>query len=218
MDVNAIVASLSGTRLPRATLYLNEETVNSYFAQVVTAVSEIVRSESFQPEVSANLLGIFGSKFTAGQEQTISTSLSPLLKAMLIDYEARSSGRMIDLSTAAPQPGAMLSHLGYAHIVDITHEVSASNTGWPAEVAQAVQRERTRQEERLRARDPARRTIVWTSPVPDYMAAIGSDKWVNDGFMASYAMMPPFGLLGRYERQLGDVTLIAPFWIWHDGW
>lgn len=217
MDVNAIVKALSRSGEPRATLYLNGITVSTYFAQAITAISEVVRSEKLAPEVSANL-GLLGAKL--GGDKGWGTTVAfddPLLKAMLIEYEARVSGTLVDLRENEAGAGAMLWHIGDTQVSDIDEDV-LTVTGLPDSIAGDIQKERARQQKRLQARDPARRTIVWIATTPRYMAAICSDEWVNPGFMASYASVPPIGILGRFERQLGQVTLIAPFWIWHEGW
>ncbi|HKE27950.1 MAG TPA: hypothetical protein VKB88_36595 [Bryobacteraceae bacterium] len=217
MDVNGIVKALSRTGQARATFYLNRDTVSMYFTQAITAISAVVRSEKLAPEVSANL-GLISAKLGGDKGWGATVALDdPLVKAMLIEHEARVSGTLVDLQENEPAGGTMLWYVGAPRVFDVIEEVS-KDSGLPDTIACEIQKERERQQTRLQARDPARRTIVWTATSPRYMAAICSDEWVHPGLLTSYATEPPIGLLGRLERQLGQVTLIAPFWIWHEGW
>jgi len=53
MDTQELVAALSETRKPRASLYLNEERIGDLFSQQVGAIRDIVRSEKFDAKISA---------------------------------------------------------------------------------------------------------------------------------------------------------------------
>ena len=131
MDLNAIVKALSSSGAPRATLYLNGETVSTYFAQAVTTISAVVRSEKLAPELSASL-GLLSAKL--GGDKGWGTTVAfddPLLKAMLIEYQARVSGTLVDLRKNEARAGAMVWHVGdNTHVFDIDEDV-ASVTGLP---------------------------------------------------------------------------------------
>jgi hypothetical protein len=217
INAHEIVTALSQTRTPRATLYLNERVIGDYFAQRVSAIQELSTSEKLQPEVSANL-AVLGFKLGGGRETSASVALDPVLKAILVEYEAALSAQLVDLGVNEGRPGFMLRHIGASHIVDIDEAVAPANSGFAEPLAVEVERERLRQQKRLQARDPGRKTIVWVAETPvGPIASIASDEWVKSTMLISYSH-PPFGILGRFENRIGEVVFVAPFWIWHEGW
>jgi hypothetical protein len=216
IDADEIVKALSQTREPRATLYLNERVVGEYFTQRVSAIQNLIAGENIQPELSASL-GVLGFKLGAGRETSASFGLDTVLKAILIEFEATQSKRLSDIGRVEPTRGFMLRHVGASCIVDIDEVVAAANSELSESIAAEVEQERLRQQKRLQAREPGRKTIVWTTGTPTPMASIASDEWVSAGLMSSYSH-PPFGILGRFENRIGGVIYIAPFWIWHEGW
>ena len=215
MDSQDIISALSETRKPRATLYLNADTINAYFSQVVSAVQEVVRDNKLSPEVSAGLLGL-GFKLAGEKGEASTYPLDPLLKAILIEYQAKMARTLVSLESEEPRPGTTMRYAGPSWIADIDEEVAPPRL--PEPIARKLQEQRARQEKRLQARDAARRTIVWYRDSAPFVASIASDEWVNEGLLTSYIDSPPFGILGRYERDCGDLVLIAPFWIWCEGW
>ena len=182
----------------------------------MSAIQNLIAGKNIQPELSASL-GLLGFKLGAGRETSASFALDTVLKAILIEFEATQSNRLSDIASVEPTRGFMLRHVGASRVVDIDEVVAAANTGLLESIAAQVEHERLRQQKRLQARDPGRKTIVWTTETPTPMAAIASDEWVSAGSMGSYAH-PPLGLLGRFENRIDGVTYIAPFWIWHEDW
>ena len=55
MDVQEIIKTLSTTREPRATLYLNNRSIERFFSQHVSAIKEYVTSEALSGKLSAGL-------------------------------------------------------------------------------------------------------------------------------------------------------------------
>lgn len=217
MDAHDIVKALSETRQPRATLYLNERVIDEYFSQRLGAIQNLVAAEKLQPEISASL-GLLGVKLGGERATTATLALNTVLKAILVEYDATLGKQLVDLNTTEPRQGIMLRHVGTARIFDIDEEVAADNSGFPGPTATQVEQERQRQQKRLQVREPGRLTIVWATATPRPMASIASDQWVSAGTLASYHLHPPYGILGRFESRIGDVSFIAPFWIWHEGW
>jgi len=150
--------------------------------------------------------------------QTVSGTLDAVLKGILLECNARLSGELRDLQRARPAPGHLLFFVGPGALVEEGVSVAEAEIGLPAAAADAIETERLRQQRRIQKKDPKAATVVWLANAPLALASIASDKWLNDGNMASYGRSPPFGILGRFESNLNGVTLIAPLWIWHEGW
>jgi hypothetical protein len=218
MNSREIVAELSSTHQPRATLYLNGERVDALFSQELGAVREIVLSEKLGAKISASLLKLLDLELGGDKEQTVSGTLDSILKAILLERAARESNRLRDLRIDDPRAGQMLFYCGDGRIIDVDESLGQSLATLPAESLAALDTERIRQQKRLQRRDPELGTIVWLATEPQPLASIASEKWVDAGLLSSYGGNPPFGILGRFERELSGIALLSPLWIWRDGW
>lgn len=218
MDDQELVKSLSPTGKPRATLYLAQEKVEQLYVQSVALVTEFVRSAKQGGRLSASLLKIIGAEVS--EEETLSAKihLGPLLQAILIENAGAHANALLDLSLRDAEAGTLLKYVGDARIavMDMPVLPSKSVTERDCEV---ITRERETQEKVLRFRDDKVGTIVLTaSPRGAVLASIASTESTNLNFLASYSRNPPFGILGRMENRIEDVTFISPLWVWREGW
>ena len=69
MDVQDIIKALSTTREPRATIYLNEQSIARFFLQGVSVIKEYVNSEELSGKLSAGLLSFL--KTEVGGQRSI---------------------------------------------------------------------------------------------------------------------------------------------------
>ncbi len=216
MNEHEIVKALSQTGKSRAKLYLNVDRIDEIYTQQVSAISELARGSSVDVGASASLASLFGAEMSSARELEASITLTPVLKAILIEYQSRKAKQLVDVSNARAMPGALLIHTGASQIIDWYDDVSSDTADLPVETAKIIQGERTKQQRILSHRDNSIKTIVWlaTSEYAVY-ASVASSRWIDEGALASYGRSP-LGFLGHYESQKGTVTFLSPLWIWHD--
>ena len=198
MTEGEIVELLSTTRRPRATIYLNQRRVDDYYSQRLGPFVELVRSGKLGGNAGADLLGflkfgVFGENSMAG-----SGPLTPVIKAMVIESEAKSSGQLADLSLVRPDRELLVTYVGAGQIYDNPDKIAPDQSGGvSAEAAQVVQDERERQEKGLRGP-----TIVWVGSVYSRtFASVCHDTPENvvRSFLVSY-QYPPLGII-RIPRE-----------------
>ncbi len=215
MEIHEIIKALSETGKLRATIYLNEKHIKAVYHQYIGAIAEVAKSAKLDAEVSANLMTLLGVALTGGQELSESIAITPDLEVMLIEYQAKHSGQLMNLTSREPQPGGLLTYIGDGQVARPGLAIAKEVPLLHAAIAQIIQSERAEQEKSLKA--GGFETIVWLSSAKGHpLASIGSSEWVDWGYLASYHKQPPFGILGRYEKKVKQVVFIEPLWIWHE--
>ena len=218
MNENEIVKSLSETRNPRTTIYLNQERIDDFYSQTVGAITELARKGKIGSKISAGILGILGSEVNADKELAGNMKMTPVLKAILIETQARDSGQLIDLAADQARPMTLLRYIGESQIVYMWDEVNPGNARIAENDARTLQIERTRQERFLRFTNDKVGTIVWVASVNG--RTVGSIAVSDRINMNELGSAPPsrgrFGIIGAYENEIDGVVLISPFWIWQD--
>ncbi len=219
MDINKVVGSLSDTSEPRATIYLNEKSVNSYYNQRVGAIETLVNTEKIGHNLSAGVFNFLKAEVAKGHEIAGTVSLTPELKAILIEFEEKNSKQLVNIRVEEPNKGKLLRYVGDCQFVLWDNiEVPQVNTP-PTSVSRVIQKERKKQESFLKFENEKFETFVCVAKLKNYcIAAIASTKWCDLPNLASYGGVPPIGVLGRYESKQDNIFFIAPFWIWHEGW
>jgi hypothetical protein len=210
MEINEIAKSHSDTENPRVTIYLNEDSISSYYHQRVGAI-ETSKSETVVGNVSAYI-------FEAAKEFTREEKvcLTHELKAVLIENIEKKSKQLVDIKSEIPNNEKLLKYIGDSYFLFKDVDVSQENK-LPENVSKIIQDERKSQESFIKLEDEKLGTIVWVAKVKNYyIAAIASTKWINFGNFGSYGGHPPFGVLGRYEAKKDNVFFVAPYWIWHE--
>ena len=140
--------------------------------------------------------------------------ISPLIKAILIEYASSQNNQLVDLTSDPARKGALHRYVGDSRICKFDQQVSPETTTLPETIALIVQRERDEQQRGLHEE-----TIVWTSSIKGrFLASIARSKFADRGGVVSHFKQPPFGILARYESEIGGVTFLSPIWIWRDGW
>ena len=218
MNENEIVKSLSETRNPRTTIYLNQERIDEFYSQTVGAITELIKKGKIGSKVSASLWGILGSELNADKELTGNITITPVLKAILVETQAKDSGQLIDIIADQARPMALLRHIGESQIVYMWDEVNPENAGISNDDARTLQIERTRQEKFLRFANDKVGTIVWVASAAGHtVGSIASSNHIN---MNELGSAPPsrgrFGIIGAYESEINGVVFISPFWIWQE--
>ncbi len=210
-----MVEKLSTSKRPRATIYLNEKRVDEYYSQRLGPITQLAKTGKFGGHLGANLLGILNSELESGREMAGSGAITPILKAILIESEARDSDQLSNLSLGSTRDRILTTYLGPGRIFDTEDEVCADEAiGVPADAAQVIQNERARQQKVLRG--PTLVWMAWAAEGPVASVCHDSQNNINRSYLASYPFSP-FGILGFFERELSNVQFITPFWIWHDG-
>ncbi|MGA1841616.1 MAG: hypothetical protein ACMUIU_13420 [bacterium] len=215
MDETGIVKEISKTKKARAPLYLNNEKIGFFFSQKLGDLSNLVASKKLGSEISASLLKIIGSKVDSesGLEATI--QLSPVIKAILLEAQAREAKELLDLAKHAPRQNSWLVYIGPGRFVIWNQKISHENSGLDEATAKVIQKEREDQEKMLRFWNDKIRTVVWLANAKGRtIASIASTDWINGNLFASYVGAPIQGILGRYEKKIEDIVFVSPFWIW----
>lgn len=206
-----IVQMLSASRRPRATIYLNQKRVDEYYSQRLGPITDLSRSGKLSGDVGMSVFNILKADISSERGLSGGGSLTPVLKAMLIETEAKVNDQLADLAVDHA-PGALVATFsGDGRIFDTEDPVSGDLL-LSAQMAEVIQNERMRQQKVLRGS-----TIVWVGlPGGAPLASICHDgDNVYRSFLASYPNAP-FGILGYRERELHTVLFIAPLWIWHE--
>lgn len=217
MNEYDIIKALSETKEPRATLYLNEKRVDELYQLKAGAISEIVRNSNIEAKLSAKLLDLFGGDFATSRGITGNINVTPILKAILLEYEAKQSGQLTDVSYAEPQKQGLIVYIGQGLLLFEDQAVSKETIPWRDTLLNTIQVERIRQEKILQRSDPDLKTLMWVGRgKSQHLASVISSRWFQYENAASY-MFPPYGILGRIEREIENILFISPLWIWHDG-
>jgi len=219
MDVQEIIKALSKTREPRATIYLNNQSIERFFTQRVSAIREFVKSEQLSGRLSAGVFSFLKSE-VGGQNSTgQKVELDSLLQAILIEEVEKEAGHLLDLKAEEPQAGSLIYYLGDIHIADEAEDIGKDvEEGMPPSFVKIIQQEASRQDKVIKKENSQLEVVTtYGSLERRAFAAIVSSKWIDYGSLASYGF-PPIGMIGRLERVRSGVAFIAPFWIWHDGW
>jgi hypothetical protein len=214
MNENDIIKSLSITKQPRAEIYFDKNKVTQLYEQSVGGITELATGRKLASKISGGIPLVVAGDIEGGREESAKMMISPLIKAILIEYESSQNNELVDLTSDPARKGALHRYVGDGRICKFDQQVSPETTTLPETIALIVQREREGQQ-----RDLHEETIVWTSCVKGrFLASIARSKWVDVGGVTSHYKQPPFGILARYESEIGGVTFLAPIWIWKDGW
>jgi hypothetical protein len=218
MDDYEIVKSLSPTGTARATLYLSPSKVDELFLQTVGAITEFARSSQTSGKVGlGGVFGLFGGEISKEKVLEAKTSLSPLLKAMLIDKVGRDNGQVVDLALQPAIEGKLLSYVGPGHLILMNSLLTSEETGLELNTCLVIEDNRKKQESVLRFANDNHRTIVLSfASHGKNFASIASTEHVEFGMLASYASGPIYGILCRFESKIKEVTFLSPLWIWVD--
>jgi hypothetical protein len=231
VDADQLIRALSpGADMPRLTLYLNADRINEVFEQRVAAVKELVLTKGIGGELSGGYLGFLGGKLSKRKDVGAKIELTPILKALLLEFEEGENGRLVDLTSSEATRDAFVHFVGGGRIFPPWEVVSPDpEVGLESKLARAIQEEREQYERWIRrAWDHAERpetddldsptmlnrTLVWIGSGRQLLAAIASDEWMVDSTLARFAKTPPFGVLGRFQRSDGAIAFLSPLWIW----
>ena len=219
MDIQEIIKTLSKSREPRATIYLNNNSIRQLFSQRVSAVRELVNSEQLSGRLSAGLFSFLKSEIGTQLADSQKIELDPLLQAILIEEVEKNAGNLIDLKNDKPGPGSLIYYTGNLNIAIEKADISKEKKDdLPGTFIEAVSDEAHRQEKIIKKENHELEvvTFYWMTGKDGY-AAVASNKWIDYGTLASYGFSP-IGLLGRLESIKNKIAFIAPLWVWHDGW
>ena len=218
MEELDIIKTLSTTREPRTSLYLNNDSIDYLFSQKLGGLTSLVRSEKLGGEVSASLLQIISSNVSTETDVQTAINLSPILKAILLEAQANEDGNIVDLSKEEPNSDSWLTYIGRGEFIIWGKDVSSNTVNLNNSTIETIQKEREIQEELLRFWNEKIRTVVWLADNKDNtFCSIISTAWINRGLFSSYRDQPTQGIFGRYEKKINDVVFIAPIWIWNEG-
>lgn len=241
MDADQLVKALvPSEKMPRIPLYLNERRLKDVFQQRVSAVNEVLMTKGIGGEVSGGYLGILGGKLSRRKDVGTKIELTAMLRALLLEFEERENGRLVDLGSAEARADAFLYFVGPARIFPPWESVSrpwhespeyasgsvdAETMGVRDETAQAIQDRREENERWLRhgqsdveapGSTTSGETIVWIGRGRQLLVAIASDAGIDRSALRHYSRLPPFGTLAMLGETAGALAFLTPLWIWKD--
>jgi hypothetical protein len=211
-----VVELLSPTGGARGTLYLNRARVEELYTQIGPRVDEIVLELGLDAKVGASFFGL--AQLEAGGQKKLagSTTVDPVMKAMLLEAIARKRGDIVDLSNNDHMQSKWLYFVGDGAILGPGEALTHDRIDLPDKVISAIQSERTTQEQWLGKDGAPGRAILWVARGREPLASVASEEWIDRNALASHHCSPPFGILGRLERKITSVVFIAPVWLWRD--
>jgi hypothetical protein len=204
----------------RPTIYLNKERVQDLYDQLYQGIVELVTTKKMSGEITAGFkfLVELGGTAGGGKETTIKKDISsPVIQAILLEYNARERGLLLDLSSnIQARPEHILKYEGESYLTLPNKSLSYREAGLRPDVAARIEGERTAEAEMIRAFSGGEppRTAVWTATSREKtLACIPSAPYFNLT-VRYYGSLRRSGLLGMLAGYMDDIVLIMPFWIW----
>jgi hypothetical protein len=206
------VSQFSELRLP---IHLNVDRIAVVFEQWLTPISELLTSQTVQPEIS----GGFANFFKVGVSKAVSASerieLTPMLRVRLLEEAARKRKRFVDLSSAEPRKAALHSFVGDGRLFFPGQPVKqVADLSLSARAAAALQEERKRWEGIQEQFQRQKGTMVWLASGRRPIASIFGVEWTKPEWLDTNPY-PPFGILGLYGNDLDNLVLVTALFIWH---
>jgi hypothetical protein len=198
----------------RTRLYLNPDAIEDEFVQRRGVVDELIASNEIGGELGGGYLGFVSGKTSTRRGGQTRVEVTPLLKAILMEDAERERGRLVDLQAEEPRDGPLLFFTGTGIIFPATPPmpvIERPELRLSGDAAEALQRERETQ-----GAADEKGTLVWVGLGRRTLASIAFGSFAQPGAVVSYREHPPFGILGKLERELRDVVLIKPLWIWRE--
>jgi hypothetical protein len=201
----------------RVPLYANEKLIGDTFAQRVPNVVQMLTGGELTLEVGAGYMSFASAKATTKATSSQTIAITPMVQVLMLEDGAAQDGSLIDLAERPGRPGdGLLTFVGAGQILGPDTDVSAvPENGLNPDLADRLQAKRREQEQWMDLYDGPRGTFVWLGVGAGPVASIASLRHADIGSLASYAPMPPFGILGLYEGEIDELTMIAPLMVWH---
>lgn len=202
----------------RVPLYANEKLIGTTFAQRVPNVVQMITGGELTLEVGGGYMSFVGAKAAGKATTSQAIEITPMIQVLMLHDGSGKDGSLVDLAEREGRPGdALLSFVGSGRIcAPATPVVAAPEYGITPDLAQHIEKRRQDQEAWMQASDkdwPG--TFVLLAGGAGPIASIANLRNAEIGTLASYAPMPPFGVLGFFEGGTENLTLVAPLMIWH---
>jgi hypothetical protein len=202
----------------RAVLYTNPTRIADVSSQWLPNVVQTATGGELTAEMSAGV-ALVGAKASGKVSQTDTVEVTPLMQALMLEEAASSDGRLVDLDGRPGQAGdSLLRFVGDGRIVAPGQHVSAlPEFGLTPDLAKRIETRRSEQELWLRRMDrESPGTLLLLACGAGPICSIATLRHADAGGLASYAHMPPFGILGLFEGRTEALTFVAPMIIWRD--
>ena len=196
----------------RETIYLHPLRVTRAFRSEIGSVRSFVQSVEEHGEaggeLNAWLVKVAGK---AGEQRGLSLEFEvddPYVMALLLFGALEKAARLAD-------PCDLLDPSAYYHVMGSSRVFHPDISALPEHLpgAEEVEEERVRQENLLRWGDDSANAASMLFAAPCPVALILSRRYLDNEALGSY-MAGTYGVLGRYESDVGNVRFLAPMYVW----
>jgi len=97
---------------------VNERRIDEYYCQRIGPITELTKSAKLSGKIGTALLGFLQSEVASETGLGGRGTLTPILKAILLEREARNSGHLADLSFDSAEQRSLLTFVGESRFVD----------------------------------------------------------------------------------------------------
>jgi hypothetical protein len=219
-NIDQIISRLRGEL--RETLYFNERRITRYYTRIseqdqLVIIDHLTKAKDELPHWIEK--AVQDHRRNQALEQI---SSSPDRMAVLVEIYNEATGKLLKLPDEEFRQNApLIKYVGDSRITEVTQHISTETTGLSDALAQAVQKERNTQEERMKryVDDPrSARMFAWTVAGKRNLASIAlwdqTQPYVGN-WASGFHLQNPKGILGHLEEERDNIVYIAPHWIWH---
>ena len=211
-----LLRALEKPRPLRTVLYLNNDRIESVFAQEFAGLLTASRSGSTSGTVT---IGGFGAGGEVGRDRALQETIGfpAVNKLFLLEEAAVEDGKLVEIGYEEPRDDALLLYRGAGQFF-LPNELVAVGP-LDGEAAAELQAWRTEQEAIMGLKGEDARTVVFVGSGDSVVCAICSIRWIELGSMASYSRMPAFSMLGLSKERppspaRSAVHAVSPLAIW----
>src|SRR5215208_1595855 len=169
-----------------------------------------------------NIMPTTGLSRKEGEDFSELTDINDFIRAMIIEYYAKSSGELLDLTVNDFHPGPFLRYIGNSRLIIPSAPGNIGYDHLSDNIIEIVEEERKDQEWFFKKVDSKYEAFGWISDPYEQgrvspgrrnrqiFASIGSSRWITWEKAGSYIGSSSLGILGKYEKEKRDIIFIDP--------